>query len=333
MLQTVLSRALTLQHRAFYIGLANQGNVIVAADRQGNATVIVPPDFVPTPISLPEVRHLALSPDGARLLLITEAGVELRALHDADRRVSVAGEFTACDYSADGEFICTTERMDEETIRVAIRDARTLRDVYSADVDDPFGGSDCSIFRHPLERHFAIWIAAGQDGQTVITVSYGDRLDVAPLNDVFDVAPPVFSPDGSLILLITESQELRRYSFPEGELVSNFTWPTRDDTLDTYAAYVGHDSALVLSNLGRLYLVDLAGGALVSEIAVPGHSPRPIREIYPPLTDTALGSDVSYVHACGAGVFVSRHRTLPASDSEWRDRIAIWTLPALTSAA
>jgi hypothetical protein len=164
----------------------------------------------------------------------------------------------------------------------------------------------------------------------VVAVSVSEAgLRVVPLTDVFDISPPVFSRDGVSVLVIAESDELRRYSFPAGELVSTFKWPARDDRLDTYAAFAGDDAALVLSNYGRLYLVDLVRAALVTEVVVPGHLPRPMSELYPPLTDSVLASDAHYLGECGAGMFISTHKDLTADDADWRDSVAIWTLPML----
>jgi len=75
--------------------------------------------------------------------------------------------------------------------------------------------------------------------------------------------------------------------------------------------------------------MNLSQMEIVDEIAIRGHEPRSIGELYPNLRrKLRLCSDLSRFMPLPSGGFVSIHQELPSqSIADWRDQLLAWRIP------
>jgi hypothetical protein len=135
--------------------------------------------------------------------------------------------------------------------------------------------------------------------------------------------------DGASFVAVVDAAEVRHYSYPGGRLLASIPWPDDDeqDQIGDGVFFIGSERAIVESNQGRMYVLDLRRGAITQEVAVAGHEPRLVPELYPTLsTETGLCTDLSFVISIGGGQFLSVHRRLPSRTNEWHDEVASWHL-------
>jgi hypothetical protein len=319
-----------LSHRAYYFAAARRTPLMIAVREDGLATIVVGNANPRERQFESGLQGVAISPDGERVLLVHDGSISVQNVATGEIVAPIEGSFGAAAYSADGLVACTARLPDQDSVRVEIRDAATMRELGAVNVEDPFGDSGLSLIAHPARQEFCLWIAAGQDGQVLVTVAWdGARVTETPFTDLAEVTLPAFSPDGATVLVSSDLKELLRFSYPGGELLSTLQWPDEEESAGEHMAFLDQETALVSSTEGRLYIVDLRDGTLRAEVAVPAHLPRPTNELYPILADeTTLVSDLGYFHALGGGEFVSVHQHLPSSNDEWRDTLIRWRLPA-----
>ena len=151
--------------------------------------------------------------------------------------------------------------------------------------------------------------------------------------DLEEGAWPSFSPAGNEFLVATGAGELQRYKFPRGPLIANLQWPfdPKDSQIGDLVSFVDASRALVASNEGRLYLVDLNKMAIEDEISIRGHEPKPAVELYPSLGENrGLCSDLSFFLSVLPGRFLSIHRKLPSLYTEENhDHLLTWRIASL----
>src|SRR4030095_8907848 len=105
------------------------------------------------------------------------------------------------------------------------------------------------LFPHPEPRYLLVWAAAGQDGQALFTLEMAEkRLTVAGLTDLVDTTPPGFDHEGKSFLVVHEAEEVRRYSFPSGDLIGSLRWSDEADSLAETVEFSGKNRALVSTN-------------------------------------------------------------------------------------
>ncbi|WP_321474943.1 hypothetical protein [uncultured Paludibaculum sp.] len=227
----------------------------------------------------------------------------------------------------------TCIRLRSTTVVLEAWDTSTWQRIAATEVRDPYGDSAFQLLPHPSRDSIVAWCAAGQDGQCLF---WGSLADGAIVVDRFpaldDAAWPSFHPSG-LDFLVVSGGELHRYQFPKGPMTGRMQWPPEDedDQMGELVYYVRSESALLVSNNGRLLLVDLATMRIRDEIAIAGHEPRPIAELYMSLSGRfEMASDVSFVLPLSHDVFLSVHREVPSEPDEGRDHLLMWQIPELT---
>ncbi len=222
---------------------------------------------------------------------------------------------------------------------VQVRDAadgRVLR-------EESFGVSNrdsvCSFHSHPQLGAIAVWAAAGQDGQSIVWVSDdGAALEIEPLARVDECTPPLFSAGGSSFLLV-EGGALCRWDLARLERTARIDdgpWSLEDDQLAESITWAGARRAIVTTDEGRLFLVDLDEGRTIYEACISGHEPGPIGAIWPSLAhEEGIGSDLSHFVTLPSGRVLSVHHVPTAEDDEEDDdasvtnRIVAWDPVAL----
>ena len=196
--------------------------------------------------------------------------------------------------------------------------------VATAEVEDPFGDSAILFCPHPDGEHVAVWLAAGQDGQCIYWARRGGdgAIAITPFAGILETRPPIFDASGERFLIIT-NDELRHYSFSDGRLLGSLSWPFDDNDVFTHVAYAAENRAAFQTNAtSRLFTVDLDTMSVLDEVALEGHEPRPLREIYK-LSEDELGTEVQYLVSHGGNAIVSMHLGQRALLWQLRDEPAV----------
>jgi hypothetical protein len=137
--------------------------------------------------------------------------------------------------------------------------------------------------------------------------------------------PPVFSPSGEQVLVVSESNAICKYVFPTmHQIGSPLESGNEDDPFAESLEYLNERQALASSREGRIFLVDTVRVKIEEEVAVEGHEPRPIGEYYPTLAnERGLGTDISYFARLGSMIFFVCRRDRGRGLAEWQDTL-LW---------
>jgi|GEM_PF-4867819 len=323
-------KTFSLDHRVFYLATAQRRFVALTPEGHGS---LVTEDLV-SPLRLPEKpKQIALNPLGNRLAVASDRSLTIVDPSTGLTLASEPGSFDGCHYSGNGEHVWATRCVADGEASVELRDALTLKVVACISIQDPFDESSFMLFPNPVATSVTVWAAAGQEGQALFFVNQqATTLSVNTVADLHETTPPDFSPDGSSFLVIGAFGEVRQYSYPQNQLIRTIAWPNDeddedDDQIGDAVFFAGMRHALVQTSEGQLHILDLASGSYAEEVAILGHEPRPVPELYPTLSsDTGLCSDLSFVTSLGRGGFLSIHRRLPAETYDWRFEILRWHL-------
>ena len=322
------SAELALDHRAYHrLAVAASGHVLAASEK-GHCS-LVGPDF-----SLSKSFHLsepptsiALAPAGDRMAVTTPNGTRILDVFTQNTVTTFSGPFECVAFSLDGGILWSLRRLNDDLVSAEVRDCQTWSLVTQAELHDPFGESSFYIDFHPRGEYVSIWAAAGQDGQAIFFARANrTSVEITRLADVNQTTPPNFYRDGSSFLILGDcNNELRHYSFPDCAVLGAVRCP-EDDFVGDDAQFVGDHQALMQASESRLYLVDLRTYSIVDEVAIAGHEPRPIPQLYPTLKDdTGIGSDLCFFQQLRQGTFISvHHRLLQSAYGEWKDLLLTW---------
>jgi len=242
----------------------------------------------------------------------------------------MTGGYTDCQFDINGTCLLCAAHTSEGRVEVQLRETARWSVVNRAVVADPFGGSLASFHSTARPETWALWLAAGQDGQCVYWVTHDGgslRASIEPF--LKDTVPPVFSPSGDEFLTIGDRGTLQRYRYPPAELLGVCESPYGDeDPFDTSLCYLANTRALASSRNGRIAVVDTRTMRVVNELTIEDHEPRPVEEYYPRLAgDRQLCTDVSYIERVGDHLIVVHKLHHPLEHGpdgrlkfeEWRD--------------
>jgi hypothetical protein len=329
-----------LPYRIFFVRCAESGHV-VAASREGAVTVFGPGLAPLSSFDVGRAIHdVSIAPNGESLALCSDGSLSLNRVSDGHEQFATSiGKRCAVEFADSDRLWTVSADEDGVEVTVELRETTKGRVLRANDFRDPLdGGSHCSFHRTNRADAIAIWVAAGQDGQWIFWAhDTGRSIAIKQARGISECTPPEFNTDGDEFLIL-ESDQLSRWYFAKQKRLTTFSkWPwveTEDDDVGTYVGWVGRDRALVKSNGDRLYLVDIEQGRLVDEVAIAGHLPRPVSELFPSLKhEVGLTTDVSYFVADGQGRMLSVHRDLPRSAKQKREknRLALWDTRSLAT--
>jgi len=320
----------SLSHRALHIASAIRSGDIVAADRSGKGTLIEAGSGTLTPLQLPAPEGVAIHPDGTFLALATEEALLLLDRRTGAVRSSAMGKFDDCHFTPGGDLLWASRRPSEAEAVLEIRALANWEILASAAMGDPFGRSAFVLSPGADPSSISVWVAAGQDGQLIYWASHqGGKISVAPFDRLSFTVPPSFSPGGDSFVVIANYSELHHYSHPGDHRHIAMPWPFEDenDQIGDSVAFAGDRHALLQSNEGHLYLVELARGVVVERVVIAGHEPRPASEIYPSLkSEHRPYTDLCYFRSLGAGMFLSVHHRDAPSVFDWTSELLTWRL-------
>jgi hypothetical protein len=330
MISIAPSTEVTLGHRAYHIAVGQSGHV-VAVSRKGSGSILAPDHTSCTAFHPPaDASDLTISANGDMLAIAASGQVVLVPTATLRTLKRLGDSIESCQFCATGE-LWSTERLDENSVAIDVREAETWRVMARTELADPFGSSFFKILSHPDGAHVVIWAAAGQDGQCLFWASrHGSDIIVERFIGLDATTPPSFNQSGDRFLAVCDADELRQYQFPQGPLLKQMHWPfdDMDNQIGDAVLFVDPTRALLPSTTDRLYLVDLTKMAIADEISIRGHEPKPTSEIYPSLSEDGLCSDLAYLTPLPAGQILSVHKQIPIRPSEERgDSILTWHLP------
>ena len=314
-----------LDHRAFHVAASSGGSRVVALTPGGRGSFIDKGRIFA--FKVPEKpNQIALDASGQFLAVTSDRGLLLLDTATSAVLAREAGAFQGCLFS--GTHLWVTRASTKQEATLELRDTHTLQVDGQQTIADPFGDSFFMLFSHPGPAAVSVWAAAGQDGRCLFwACAHAGELSVIPFPELAEVSPPDFALTGASFLVIVDKTEVRHYSYPESRLLATITWPDdhEEDEIGDSAFFVGPEHAIVESNEGRMYMLDLRRAALAEEVAVAGHTPRPVADLYPTLaSETGLCTDLAFVVNTGGGRFLSVHRRLPSKIDEWHDEVAFW---------
>ena len=315
-----------LRHRAVHMDVTPSGHV-VAVSKDGVGTLVEPGQVKPKEFDLSShPKGIAITPAGDLLAVAKEFALSLIRLPDFAEKQCIHGAFESCLFR--GSLLWTAARTGMDSAMVDVRELNEGKVLARVEVEDPFGESSLMLFRGPNENTVALWVAAGQDGQCLYWMEHAGSITTATrCPNLEETTLPAFDRDGRRFLVVSEN-DLCLHDYPGGARLGKLEWTFDDDFPSEMISFVGEDHALMHSGNGHLFLVDLHAMKIAEEITIEGHELRPIRELYPTLSDADLCSDLSTFAALPDGGFVSVHRELPEkSTSHQRDELAFWRIP------
>jgi hypothetical protein len=317
-------------HRAYHIATSANGKRIVACSEGGRGSVLNSKLQVTTSFDLGrKVGGIAVRPRGDLLGLSAADAVALlttdgEVIHEARHPKWSAYAHGGCRFSPDGRRLWATrpaDRTGEPQLQIIDCSKWRVLACEPLPLDEECG---YQLAFHREGEVAMVWAGAGQDGQWLIYTRYaGKRLDIYWQPCLLNTGPPAFHPSGAEFLAIDEEQDLCRYRFADGKVLGRLD-PARvfpldnalepSDLFGVYYDYVSDHRALVHSNEGRLYLVDLRKKRLVDDVLLEGHPLELIR------TKCGVGKrrvvtvetfcgDVCYFHTLSPGRIVTVHET------------------------
>jgi hypothetical protein len=317
-----------LDHRAYYLRSTPDGRVIVAASREGAVTVLGP-GLGPLHEFELQMRldGLTLTPDGTRLVLFASGrflvtGIDGAPLLHAEHANS--GDFHDCLFSSDGKTAWAACDVEPAHIELQRRETMGWRVERSTMMEDPAPPSHIDLVLHPEGRAFAIWAAAGQDGQWIYwAYDNGRTIRFAQLPFSLYITAPKFHPVGGEFLVVEDDYTLRRYTFPDCRLLGELEWPENeeeeDDVISGYLCYLSDDRALVHSDNGRLWVVDLNSMKIAEEVVLGGQSPR---------RKGSLEGSLSFFEQVGPKMILTVHYS-EEDPVSGKNALALWGGPPL----
>jgi len=321
--RTVLDE-LKLDHRAFHLARSRAGQ-IAACSQNGCVSIVDTERNVSERFNTDrDTKAISFSADGDKLAMVFDNRLAVR-----DSSGNVLGFLVGAFESAffdDTDRLWTAGLSGERTIRVQIYKDFKLE--LEASIEDPFGDSTPGFPDRPGGNPIPLWLAAGQDGQTVYWLQREDQeLTVDPMDDLVECGPPTVSDWADEFLIFTDENVLSRYSLWDFEVLEELELASlygEDPGFGLSIAYVSMKQALVSFENGRIYLVNLEPMGIEREIVLRGHEPRPIRELYPGLDEDELSADVVSVFTVDDQI-VSLHTQLPNEDLKQLGTLVWWS--------
>jgi len=236
--------------------------------------------------------------------------------------------FDDCYFDEGGKFLWAVGPISDDEIELQLIDTNDWSTVQKVVVEDQFGSSSCSLHSTSKAGLVALWIAAGQDGQQVYWLKRrGGKFSCEPEDKLANTTPPVFSPDGSVLLVLNQDNALCKYDFPA--MKRSGTPLESEDEDNPFAesmCFLDHRHALASTGEGRIFLLETDRMRTVEEVELEGHEPRPIGKYYPSLAkERGLGTDITRFTRLGNSVVFIYRRDLGTGLEGWRDTL-LWYL-------
>jgi len=239
---------------------------------------------------------------------------------------SVTTGFADCYFDETGEYLWLVAPVGNDACQLSLVETKGWSVLQSAAVEDEFGASSFSFHYTGNPGLISFWIAAGQDGQQVYWLKRkGVGFSLKNVDELTNCIPPIFSQDGSELLVVTEDYAICRYAFPSMKQLGPSCLSGDDD--NPFAAslcYLDNQHALAGTGEQRIFNVDTATMRIEDEIAVEGHEPRPVGEYYPKLAkERGLATDITWFTRLGDVIVFVFRRDRGTGLKDWQDSL-LW---------
>jgi len=263
-----------LPHEARLVAGADSGH-IVAISSEGDASLISPDLKTIKSFTVQDSPEaVAISHDASLLAVAAADGITFFSVPAFEKSHRLNDAFLSCLFVGEKLF-WTCARFTEQTVILEAWESGSWKKIARVKVPDPYGSSSFSLFAHPNPQSVVLWAAGGQDGQCLFWATLeGAAINVTHFDVIDETGLPSFSPNGDEFLVTSEC-ELKRYSYPEGNLKGALTEldDEEDDPIGYFVSYVGADQALLTSMNGRVFLVDVDEMSVIDEVVVPDVGP------------------------------------------------------------
>ena len=330
-----------LPHRPFHVAIGRGSATIVASSPQGVVTVLSSGLRVVGAFDLQaKVDGISISSDGEflgislkdRICITTISGEIIREVPHSPWGDDAGG---GCTFSPDGRsFWAVRPGVEDREVTIEVLDCDGWPVVATATFEADEEG-DWTIAPHPEGRVVGAWLGAGQDGQWLYWCGIEDDwLYVEEEASFSGTGPPVFHPAGAEFLTDDLNEGiLTRHRFPSGtgigELSQATLFPPEDDEdqpdkLSGMSAYVSDARGLVLSDHGRVWLLDLGTMKMEGELLLEGEPTR--RHKFDWDDRERLYGDVGQLHWLAPGRLLTVHRNRIESPANPDYRLSVWDM-------
>ena len=222
-------KELKLNHRAYLEAAALNGCIIVASNC-GDISIINNQFELVNELRFEDIKDLeslSASPvddcfaisDGHKLRIITFDG---QILYESKE----CKQIQHAEYSRDGNHLWIVNRIDKENILIELLDVKDgLQCLASVAMVDDYYDSNPMFFHLPEQYKILLWLAAGQDGQSLFMLEHDDdRISVTELPQFEDFYPPLFSEAGDYFITASIDSypvKIEKYAYPSLELLDS----------------------------------------------------------------------------------------------------------------
>jgi hypothetical protein len=337
------SGRIDLEHRTDHLRGSTEKSVIIAASEDGSVSLVdLGKNIIQVQRPSAIVRAISPHPSEPLFALVDRVSGSLVIQSFDGNRVaqvepprikkgaskSITPSFVDCLFDESGDVLWAVAVSSDEECELSLVETKGWSVVQSADVQDRFGQSSFSFHSTGKAGLVSLWIAAGQDGQEVYSLEQkGFSFTFNRMDKLTNCIPPVFSQDGSELLVVTEDFSICRYAFPSmKQLGSPCLSGDEDNPFAESLCYLDKQHALVGTGEQRIFLVDTATMRIEDEIAIEGHEPRSIWEYYPTLAmEGGLGTDVTWFTRLGDVIVFVFRRDRGTGLKGWKDSL-LWYL-------
>jgi WD40 repeat protein len=330
-----------LEHRAYYLRGSPEKAEFIAASEDGHVSLV---NLASKSARLhrPTTNLRAISPhpseplfalvDGVTGSLVIQtidskkiAQVEPPRIKEGASK-SITPGFANCHFDETGDFLWVLAPVNDDECELSLVETKGWSVVQCAAVEDQFGVSAFSFHCTGKPGLVSLWIAAGQDGQQVYWLKReGVGFSLKKVDELTNCIPPVFSPDGSEFLVVTEDNSICRYAFARTKQIgSPLESGDEDNPFAESLCYVEDRRAIVGTGEGRIFLVETEKLRIEEEVAIEGHEPRPIGEYYSTLAkERGLGTDITWFTGLGSVIIFVFRRDRGKGLNGWKDSL-LW---------
>jgi hypothetical protein len=282
-------------------------------------------------------RDVAISPDAASLAVVSASrtlqvlGLESGAF-GRERVKWDAPVHDVCAFSRDGRSLWTVGILPDEIAEIHCYDARSGAAIGDHRFKPLIGGCGFVFTVHPQQDVLGLWACGGPDELW----NYWIRLTAAGIDlqhqpELDGWTPPCFNARGDRFVA-RSGDDLAAFAFPNCQRVhSPVTTGEEDDGWAESLCYVESavdDRVLTSTNDGRVFVVALAEGETIAEVALEGHEPRPCHQVYTALSrsDDHLCTDLHTFAAVGNNLVLSVHTN--GKTTNRKDTLLLWRMPS-----
>jgi len=332
---------ISLDHRAYFITGSPESSAVIAASQDGHVSIV---DFARNTVevirptkSLQAISSHPFEPlfayvDGKSGSVIVkrfdgEKIAEVKPSSTAEATLNSSNpSFAACFFDPSGDYLWLATPLNANECEVLLIESKSWSVTQKLLVHDDYGSSFFSFHCTGISGLVSLWIVAGQDGQQVHWLKRkGNAFTLERAKKLINCIPPVFSPNGSEMLVVNEGNEICRYAFASMKrLGSPLESEDEDNPFVESLCYVDDEQAIASTNEGRVFLIDTKKMKVAAEVSIEGHETRPIGEYYPQLAkESGLATDITWFTKLGNVIVLVFRRDCGTDPKGWKDSL-LW---------